>query len=194
MRPTFEGEKLKSKRSTAGNDDRRKPAIEEKFADAQISFGHLVVRDFPRSFRGYDRAAVRKHLEHIASWLSLSGLDNFVRERFNEQDPLGRKLRVQAENEAEQIRADARREADHQRQLRAQAESDAERVRADARRDADQRTEQAHRVLEAAHQDAEAIKARSRREADTLLADARAQAAAERRGPLARLLSRPSDR
>jgi len=161
-----------------------------KLTNAQISFGHLVVREFPRSFHGYDRAAVRKHLEHIATWLSLSGLDNLVRERFNEQDPLGRRLRAQAETEAQQIRADAPREEDHHRQLRAQAERDAEQVRADARRDAERHREEARRALDSARQDAEEIRARARREADRLLADARAQAAAERRSPLSRFLSR----
>ena len=143
----------------------REQAIENKLAAAQIAFGHFVVRDFPRSLRGYNRAAVRKHLELIAGWLSLSGFDDLVQERFNEKDPLGRRLRSQAETEAEQIRADARR-------------------------DAGQHTEEARRVLESARQDAEGIRARARREADTLLADARAHAAAERRGALARLLSR----
>ena len=114
----------------------------------------MVVRDFPRSLRGYDRAAVHKHLELIAGWLSLSGFDDLVRERFNEKDPLGHQLRSEAETEAEQIRADARR------------------------------------LLEAARQDAEGIRARARREADTLLANARAHAAPDRRGALARLLSR----
>ena len=183
-------EEPKATQADAGDGGSRDQAIKNKLAAAQISFGHLVVRDFPRSFHGYDRVAVRKHLEHIATWLSLSGLDNLVRERFNEQDPLGRQLRIQAETEAEQIRADARREADRHRQLRAQAERDAEQVRADARRDADQHVEEARRALEAARQDAEGIRARARQEAHTLLADARAQAAAGQRGPLARLLGR----
>lgn len=147
-------------------------SVERKLADAQISFGHLVVREFPRSFHGYDRAAVRRHLENITTWLSLSGLDDLVRERFNEQDPLGRQLRIQAETEADQIRAAARREAEHHRELGAQAERDAEQVRADARREADE------------------IRASANRDADRLLADGRARAAAERRGPLARFLGR----
>jgi vacuolar-type H+-ATPase subunit H len=133
------------------------------------AFGQLVVRDFPRSFRGYDRAAVQHHLERIVGWLSLSGFDDLLRERFHEQDPLGR-------------------------QLRSQAETDAEQIRADARRDAGQQMEEARRVLESARQDAEGIRARARREADTLLANARAHAAAERRGALARLISRGAPR
>jgi hypothetical protein len=180
----------KATHANAANGGPREQAIKHKLADARISLGHLIVRDFPRSFRGYNRGAVRKHLEQLATWLSLSGLDDLVRERFNEQDPLGRQLRIQAETEAEQLRAAARREADHHRQLRAQAESDAEQVRADACRDVDQHMEQARRVLEAAHQDAEGIRARARREADALLADARARAAAELRGPLAKWLHR----
>jgi cell division septum initiation protein DivIVA len=132
------------------------------------------MQHFPRSFRGYNRAAVDRHLKLIVGWLSLSGLDDLVRERFNEQDPLGRQLRVQAENDAEQVREDARREADRRM----------EEVRDETRR-----------VLDAAHQDAEEIRTSARREADTLLADARARAAAERRGAFARLLSRgPPDR
>jgi hypothetical protein len=93
--------------------------------------------------RGYNRVAVRKHLELVAGRLSLSGFDNLVRERFNEQDPLGRHLRSQAKAEAEQIRADARR-------------------------DAGQHMEEARRVLESARQDADKIRTSARREADTL--------------------------
>ena len=147
----------------------REQAIQTKLADAQSSLGHLVVRDFPRSFRGYNRAAVRKHLEQIAAWLSLKGLDELVRERFNEQDPLGRQLRVQAESDAEQIREHARREAD---------------------RRLDEVRHEARRLLEAAQQDAEGIRAKARQEAEALLANARADAPAERRRPLARLLGR----
>jgi DivIVA domain-containing protein len=165
------------------------------------------VRDFPRSFRGYKRAAVREHLEQIAAWLSLKGVDDLVRERFNEQDPLGRQLRVQAESDADQIREHARREADRRldevrheagRLVKAahQAETHAEQVREDARRDADRRAkearDEARRLLEAAQQDAEGIRAKARREAEALLANARADTAAERRRPLARLLSRGS--
>ena len=127
------------------------------------------MRDFPRSFRGYNRAAVRKHLEQIAAWLSLKGLDELVRERFNEQDPLGRQLRVQAESDAEQIREHARREAD---------------------RRLDEVRHEARRLLEAAQQDAEGIRAKARQEAEGLLANARGDTAAKRRRPLARLLSR----
>jgi hypothetical protein len=98
------------------------------------------VRDFPWSFRGYDRAAVDSHLEQIVGWLSLSGLDDLLRERFNEQDPLGRELRAQAERDAAQVREDARRAIDaaHQdaERIRAQARQEAETVMADARADA----------------------------------------------------------
>ena len=183
--------------------DERPPAqaTQKKLADAQISLGHLVVRDFPRSFRGYNRAAVRKHLEQMAAWLSLKGLDDLVRERFNEQDPLGRQLRVHAESDAEQIREHARREADRRldevrRLLEAahQAEIHAEQVREEARRDADSRAKEARdeagRRLEAAQHDAERIRAQARRDAEALLAKARADATAERRHPLARLLTR----
>jgi hypothetical protein len=45
--------------------DAREQPAERTLADAQVNFGHLVVRRFPRSFRGYDRAAVDRHLEQI---------------------------------------------------------------------------------------------------------------------------------
>jgi cell division septum initiation protein DivIVA len=95
---------------------------------------------FPRAFRGYDRSAVDKHLELIVGWLSLSGLDDLIRERFNEQDPLGRQLREQAESEAEQIREEARRvlEAAHRdaEGIKAKARQEAELLLADSRADA----------------------------------------------------------
>jgi hypothetical protein len=144
-------------------------AIKNKLADAQMSLGHLIIRDFPRSFRGYNRAAVRKHLEQIATWLSFKGLDDLVRERFDEQDPLGRQLRMQAVTDADQTREHARREAD---------------------RGLDEAQDEAHRLLEAARQDADRIRASARREAETILADARGKSAAKPRPPLARWLSR----
>jgi DivIVA domain-containing protein len=149
--------------------DPRDQTIEKKLAYTQATLRPLIVRHFPRSFRGYDRAAVDRHLELIVGWLSLSGLDDLVRQRFDEHDPLGRQLRVQAESDAAQVREDARREADRRM----------EEVRDEARR-----------VLEAAHQDVERITAKARHEAETLIADARADAAAERRDPLARVLGR----
>jgi DivIVA domain-containing protein len=130
--------------------------VEKKLAYTQGTLHRLIVRHFSRSFRGYDRAAVDSHLDQIVGWLSLSGLDDLLRERFNEQDPLGRELRVQAERDAVQAREDARR------------------------------------VIEAAHQDAERIRAQASQEAETFMVDARADAASQRRGPFARVLSRRS--
>ena len=114
--------------------------IEKKLAYTQSTLHRLIVRHFPWSFRGYNRAAVDSHLELIIGWLSLSGLDDLLWERFNEQDPIGRELRAQAESDAAQVREDARRviEAAHQdaERIRAQAHQEAEMFMADARADA----------------------------------------------------------
>jgi DivIVA domain-containing protein len=193
-------------RANGTSGDPRDQTIATKLAYTQGTLRDLIVRRFPRSFRGYDRAAVDRHLELIVGWLSLEGLDELVRERFNEQDPLGRQLRVQAESDAEQVRADARREADRRMEearrvldaahqdaegIKAKARQEANTLLADARADAAaERRDEAARVVEAAEQDAERIRANALQEAETLLADARAEAAAERRDPLTRFRTR----
>jgi len=151
------------------NHDARKDAIESQLADARAYLtSHITRHDFPRSFRGYDRDAVERHLELIVGWLSLTGVDSIVAERFIEHEQSARRVESQAETDAEQIRDDARREA--------------ERRLGEARDEADRRVGLARR-------EAAEITERARSEAERLLADARASAAAERRGR--RRLGRP---
>ena len=146
---------------TAPNRDSREQVL--------ASLRPYIVCSFPRSFRGYDRAAVEHHLKLIVGWLSLYGVDALIAERFNEEDPVTRQLRAQAEKDVEQVREDARGEANRR----------IEEAGAEARR-----------VLDAAYQEADRIKARARYEAETLLADAHADAPLESQGRFARLLHR----
>jgi DivIVA domain-containing protein len=152
---------------TAGSGDSREQALEKKLAYTAWELRPLITRAFPRSFRGYRPAAVDAHLELVVGWLSLSGVDDLIRERFNEQNPVTRELREQAERDVERLHEDARREAD---------------------RRVDEARDEARRVLEAASQEADRIKARARDEAETLLPGA--QAAAAPQGRFTRLLHR----
>jgi hypothetical protein len=154
---------------SAGNGDSSEQALEKKLAYTQWELRPLIRRGFPLSFRGYNRAAVDGHLELIVGWLSLSGVDDLIRERFNEQDPVTRQLRAQAERDLEQVHEEARREAG---------------------RRVEEARDEARRVLDAAYQEADRIKARARDEAETLLADAHADAPLEPQGRFARLLHR----
>jgi regulator of protease activity HflC (stomatin/prohibitin superfamily) len=154
---------------TAGNGDSSEQALEKKLARTQWEIRPLIRRSFPRSFRGYKRAAVDGHLALIVEWLSFSRLDDLIRGRFNEHDPVTRQLREQAERDVEQVQEDARREAD---------------------RRVEEARDEAGRVLDAAYQEADRIKARARDEAETLLADAHADAPLESQGRFARLLHR----
>jgi cell division septum initiation protein DivIVA len=153
----------------AASRDAGEEALEGKLAYSRDLLRGDIVRSFPRSFRGYHREAVQRHLELVAGWLSLSGLDDLIRERFNAQDPIGRQLRAQAETDAKRALDEARQEADrHMREAR----------------------DEAHRVLEAAHQEAEQVRAQARREAERHVANARSAEAADRQGAFARLARR----
>jgi cell division septum initiation protein DivIVA len=144
----------------AADREAREQAIKRQLDDArQFLAPYIMRRDFPRSLRGYSRGAVEKHLDLILGWLSLSGLDSIVAERFVEHERRGRMLEQQAEADAEEIRGDARRRAE---------------------RRFDDAHQEAERVVAAAREEADRIKDAARAEADRLLADARAGKAAER--------------
>jgi DivIVA domain-containing protein len=92
---------------------------------------HVRQVRFRRRFFGYHREEVRRHLDLVSGWFSLSGVDKLLDERVRElADRAEQRLR-DAEEERNRMLAAARREAD--------------RIRRTAREEAGATLEQARR-------------------------------------------------
>jgi hypothetical protein len=88
---------------------------------------------FRRAFWGYRPKDVHKHLELVAGWFSLAGLDKLLDERLQELAVEAERWSLDAENEAAELVGNARREAV---EIRAAAREDARAIIEQARRHA----------------------------------------------------------
>jgi hypothetical protein len=78
---------------------------------------------------------VRRHLDAVAGWFSLAGMDEFLNERMREHAAQAEQHAAEAVNEAARILANARREADAIRQAaRVEAATMLEEARREAAR------------------------------------------------------------
>jgi cell division septum initiation protein DivIVA len=88
---------------------------------------------FRRAFWGYRPKDVHKHLDRVAGWFSLAGLDKLLDERLQQLAADAERWTLDAENEAAALVGDARREA---AEIRAAARDDARAIIEQARRHA----------------------------------------------------------
>jgi hypothetical protein len=74
--------------------------------------GHIRQARLRRTLWGYRPRDVRGHLDRVAGWFSLAGIDELVDERTREEIAQAERRASAAEQEAARILTDARREAD----------------------------------------------------------------------------------